>query len=130
MDRATLADEARAEPAENACGLNEYAPEVLGVLAVVGGVDAILAEADRIGNLIGQFVDTDVDAKLSEGAHDLGIQIGNRARVELDLRSTAVAGRCPQHVIEEIEVELKAAIAVRDRRGGQPARRDIEHHVP
>jgi hypothetical protein len=27
---------------------------------------AILAEADRIGNLIGQLVDTDVDAKLSE----------------------------------------------------------------
>jgi hypothetical protein len=25
---------------------------------------------------------------------------------------TAVAGRCPQHVIEEIKVELKAAIAV------------------
>ena len=60
MDRAALANEARAEPAENACGLNKYAPEALGILALVGGVDAILAEADRIGNLIGQLVDTEL----------------------------------------------------------------------
>ena len=95
MERAALANKARAEPSENTCGLNEYAPEALGVLAVVGGVDAILAEADRIWNLIGQLIDTDVDAKLSERAHNLSIKIGNRARVEPDLLVTAVAGRCP-----------------------------------
>ena len=38
----------------------------LGVVAIVGSMDMILAEADRIGNLVGQLIDADLDAKLGE----------------------------------------------------------------
>ena len=38
----------------------------LGVVAIVGSMDVILAEPDRIGNLVGQLIDTDLDAKLGE----------------------------------------------------------------
>ena len=85
-------------------------PMPLGVVAIIGGVDMILAETDRVRNLVGQLIDADLDAKLGEDAHDLGIEIGDRAREKADLLLTAVAGRCPQHVVEEIEIELEAAI--------------------
>ena len=52
----------------------------LGVVAIVGGVDMILAEPDRIRNFVGQLIDADIDAKLGKDAHDLGIEICDRAR--------------------------------------------------
>ena len=102
----------------------------LGVFAVVGGVDMVLAEADRVGNLVGELIDADLDAEFREDAHDVGIEIGDGAREEPDLLLTAVARRRPQLMVEEIEIELERALPVRDRRGGQPARRHIKHHVP
>ena len=62
---------------ERARRLHEDAPEALRVFAVVGGVDMVLAEADRVGNLVGELIDADLDAKLREDAHELGIEVGH-----------------------------------------------------
>jgi hypothetical protein len=81
----------------------------------------VLAEADRIGNFVRRLVDADLDTKFREDAHDVGVEVGDGAREEPDLLSTAVARRHPQLMIEEIEIELESAIPERDRRGGQPS---------
>ena len=99
-------------------------------IPVVGRVNLILAEADRVGNLVGKLVDADVDAKFRKRAHDVRIEIGHAPRVEPDRLFAAVAGRAAQHVVEKVEVELEAAIAIRNCRRGQAARRYIENDVP
>ena len=40
----------------------------------------VLAETDRVGNLVGQLIDADLDAEFREDAHDVGIEIGDGAR--------------------------------------------------
>src|SRR6476646_1235058 len=97
----------------------------LGVFAVVGGVDVVLAEADRVGNLVGQLIEADLDAELREDAHDSGIEVGDRAWEKPDLLFIPVARRGPQYVVEKIEFEVERALPVRERRGGQPAWRHI-----
>ena len=79
----------------------------------------VLAEADRVGNLVGELIDADVDAQFQERAHDVGVEVGDRAREEPDLLFLTVAGRDQKHMVDEIEVELQAAIAVGDERGGK-----------
>ena len=52
VDRAALADEARAKLLEDPIGLHEDAPEAVGVLRIVGAVRFVPIEADRIGDLV------------------------------------------------------------------------------
>ena len=106
------------------------AREALRELAIVRRMQMILAETNRVGNLVGQLIDADLYAKLREGAHEICVEIGDGARAERDVLLTAVAGRNPQHVVQEVEIELKAAIPKRNWGGGQAPRRHIEHDVP
>jgi hypothetical protein len=102
----------------------------LGVVAIIGSMDMILAEPDRIRNLVGQLIDADLDAKLGEGAHDFGVEIGDRAREESHLPLTTFARRHPQYIVEEIEIKLEGTISERNWRRGQAASRYIKHNVP
>ena len=45
----------------------------------------VLAEADRVRNLVGKFVNANLDAKCQQRAHDVGIEVGNGSREEPDL---------------------------------------------
>ena len=85
---------------------------------VVRAVDMILAEGDCIRNLVRHLINADLQPKLSERMHHLCVKIGHGSRVELNLFAGAVARRDPQDMVDEIEVDLEAAIAVRNRRGG------------
>src|SRR4029079_6674217 len=106
------------------------APERLREITVVGRVNLILAEPDRVGNFVGKLVDADVDAEFGKRAHDVRIEIGHAARVEPDRLFAALAGRDAQHMVQTVEVGLEAAVAIRNRRRGQATRRYIENDVP
>ena len=88
----------------------------------------VLAEADRIRNLVGELIDADLDAQFREDAHYVGIEIGDGAREEPDLLSTTVARRHQQLMIEEIEIELKRALPKRNRR--RWSARAASHRAP
>ena len=51
---------------QNPIHLQQNPPVPLGVVAIVGSVGMVLAEPDRVGNLVGQFIDADLNAKLGE----------------------------------------------------------------
>ena len=56
----------------------------------------------------GIVVDCDVDAELSQRDHHVGIEFRDRHRPQHDLAEMAVARRDPQHMIDEIELDLEA----------------------
>ena len=62
--------------------------------------------------------------------HDAPIKRRDRLRLERDARGPPVAGLDEERVVDEVEVNLKRAQPVRNRRGRQAARRDIERAVP
>ncbi|MGB6769555.1 MAG: hypothetical protein WBE50_15980 [Methyloceanibacter sp.] len=95
MNRTAFAYEGRPEFAHHPCGLNENAPEALGELAVVGGVNMILAETNRVPDLVWQLVNANLDAEVRKGVHEVGLKVDDGSRKERDLPSTAVAGRRP-----------------------------------
>src|SRR5262249_17714149 len=77
VNRAALADERGAELEEDAIDLREDAPMPLGKTTDVGRVARVVAETDRVGQLVGHIMDADFDSKIGEGPHDLGIEIAD-----------------------------------------------------
>ena len=130
MHRARLAEEAGAELREHLVRRAEDAPEAVGIVAVVGRMHAILGERDRIGDFVRLAVDRDRDAEAGQRVQHVAVEFRDRHRLEHDLAEVAVAGAHPQHVIDEVEIDLEGARAVGDRRRGEPARGDVERHVP
>ena len=55
---------------------------------------------------------------------------GDRARRQGKAGARAVAREDHEAVVDEIEIDLEATGAIGDRRGGEPARGDVERDVP
>jgi hypothetical protein len=53
VHRAALAAKTRPELVEYPIGLEEHPPETVGVLAIVGAVNLVLVEADRMREFVG-----------------------------------------------------------------------------
>ena len=66
----------------------------------------------------------------ASAAIDGRIEARDRLPGQRELPRCAVAGRDPQGMIDEIEVDLKGSRAIRNRRRRQPARGDIERDMP
>jgi hypothetical protein len=130
MHRAALTDEAGAELLEHPVGLDEDLPEPVGVLAVVGPVRFVLLEGDGILDLVGLRVDLDRQAERRELRHQPAVERRHRLRLERERRGAAAARLHHQAVVDEVEIDLKALGAVRDRRGGQPAGGDVVRGMP
>ena len=54
MDRADLAEKARAEEGEDAVRLDQDAPKAVGEIGVIGGILMVILKADRVLDLAGQ----------------------------------------------------------------------------
>src|ERR1700730_15451124 len=93
-------------------------------------MSVVLREADRIGQLVRQLVDRDVDAEFGEIGHHSAVETRDRLSGQGELTRCAVAGRHPQLMIDEVEVDLEGSGTVRYRRSGQAARGDIQRNVP
>src|SRR5262245_9450272 len=87
-------------------------------------------KADRVGNLIGQFVDPHVNAELRKSAKKIGIEVGDAPRGEAYFCLSPIGRRSTQDVVQKIEIELEGPFAVRDGRRGQTSRPKVKNNVP
>ena len=130
VNGADFAEEARPESRKHAMRGKQDAPEAIGEIAIVGGVEAVPAEGDAAGDLAGQRVDRRVEPEFGERRHHLTVELGHRFRREHDLAGMVVARLHPKEVIDEIEIDLEGAVAGGHRRGRQAASGHVERHVP
>ncbi len=91
---------------------------------------AVPVERDGVGDLAGHGGDGRLNAEGGQRAHRGGVELRHRHRLQRDVARGAVAHIQPQHVIDEVEIDLELASAGRHRSGGQPARGHIERDVP
>jgi hypothetical protein len=66
------------------CG-EQHTEMPVGVVAIVGCVDAVLAEADGVGNFVWHLVDAHGHAELGQREHDVGMKFRDRDRPQHDL---------------------------------------------
>jgi hypothetical protein len=117
VDWAALAV-ARPKFLEHAVHLQQHPPVPTGVVGVVGGVDLVLAERDRVRHLVWQFMEAYVYVQFRKQSHQALVEIRNRHRGQRQAPGLAIAHRHQQPVIDEIEVDLELTLAVRNRGGG------------
>ena len=130
MHRAGLAEEAAAEALEDAVGLEQRAPEAVDRGRVIAGMSAVGIERQRIGDLARPTADADGDAELGEQLQHRGMKIGYRHRLQRQFAPVAAAGAQFELVRDEVEIDLERLAAERDRRGAEPARGDVQRHLP
>ena len=115
MHRAALADEAAAEFLEDPVGLHQDSPEPVDVVRIVGAVDLVLVETDRVGNFVRLVMDLHVQAQLAHLIHEPGVERSRRLRLQCHAGSAAVASLHDQFMVHEIEVDLERRAAVGNR---------------
>jgi hypothetical protein len=130
VDGTRLADESGLERTHQAVRLQQAAPEQLDVARVVGGMLLVRLEGDGLGDLDRSRRDPNVDPEASQPGHELAVEPCDRLRLERHRERAALAIRDQQAMIDEVEVDLEPAAAVRNRRRGQAARADVQRHVP
>jgi hypothetical protein len=130
MHRTRLAEKARAEMREHLLGTQQHAPEPLRILAVVGGVRAVVGERHGAGDLVRHLVDAHLNTELAQGHHHIGVEFRDRHRPQHELADMAVAGAKPQHVVDKIELNGESAAIRGNRRRAEPAGGDMEGDVP
>src|SRR5271156_3449892 len=130
MDGAGLAEIAGAEQLEEAIHLDERAPEAMCGLGVIGGVDLVLRETDRVREFVRHFVDFHDNAQAAQEFHHRMVKPGNGLWLERDAAFLALAGAGGEAMEDEVELDLEDFGADRNGRGAEPARGDIERHLP
>ena len=130
MHRAGFAEEAAAKDLEDPVGLQQDAPEALGILGIKGAMRGVCIEADRRGDFIGPAVDAHGQFEPLQLGHQTRVERGHRLRHQRHARAAAVAAAHQQRLIDEIEFDLEAAAAMGHGRGGQTTGREVQRHVP
>ena len=130
MDRTAFPAEARSKFFEDAVGLDQNAPESIGIFRVVRAMLLVAIERNRIRNLVRQYVDLDGEIEFVQRAHDRLVEIRHAARFQFNRSLPAVAFQNPKLVIDEIETDLESVSSVRNRRSGQTAGSDVKRDVP
>jgi hypothetical protein len=130
MNRADLVEKARAEKGEDAVRLDQNTPEAVGEIVVIGGMPMVGLEADRMLDFTGQGPDPHIETERAHSPHQLGMEIGDRPRLQGKGFLPAVIDADPQAMLDKVEIDLKGVRAVGDRRGGKTAAGDVERHLP
>ena len=71
-----------------------------------------------------------LDAQRAQRGHDFFIEIGGRTGRERDRRGLGIRRANHKLVIDEVEFHFEMAVAIRHHRRIEPARTEIERHVP
>src|SRR5213078_2290983 len=127
---ARLAEEAGAERIEDPSDPDEYLQERLCRSRVVGAMDRVGFEANRVGDFGRHGPDPGVDAQPRERVHDEAIKLGHRPRLEGYRGVTAVRGLDAELMRDEVERDRDEAPADRQWKRGEPARRYLQGRVP
>ena len=110
--------------------LQQDAPEPVGVFGVVGRMCPVLVERDRVRDLDRHGPDVGFQTKAAQPAHHLGMEVGDASWRERDGFDRTSTGLDLQPMVDEIEIDLKTARAVRDQRGGQASAGHVQRNVP
>src|ERR1700690_1047110 len=130
MNRAGLALELGAELLEYRVDGEQDAPEALDGHRIVGGVNAVLVEGNRIGDFDRRPPDFHFNTCRMNHVHDVSVKVGHRTRDEREGFERAIAGLKDELVAEKVEPELKRQIATGNAGGGESAGGDVERNVP
>src|SRR5262245_2125748 len=125
-----LPDEARAKKSEQAIDLHQRLPESLDHCGIVLGVDAVLLERNRVLNFAGHGPDVRLNANLPQAGHNLRVEVRQRHGPQGPVLGRTVAGLDAQLMVDEVEEDLEGADTMRNRRGRETARSDVERDVP
>ena len=90
----------------------------------------VLIERDRFGDLVRLHVDLHGQAEPVQFSHQTRVERRDRLRLQRQPAAAAVARLHDQLMVDEIEINLERAVAVWNRRGGEPARRHVQRDVP
>jgi hypothetical protein len=112
MNGAALTNEAAAEILEDRSHGLQCTGETLNVLAIVGGVHVVFFEWNRVNDLHGCAPELHFDFECAKCGQELGIEICDGARIELDLLCTAIAASKDKDVLMEIEKGLQRSPAM------------------
>src|ERR1022692_3640041 len=130
MHRTIFADEARSKFLENTVARNQYLPETMRIFTIVRSMLRIALKAHRVRHLAGHRPDFYLDAKRSQGRHELRIELGDRLRLKLHRPRRAPARLDDQLVLDKIELNLENPVSIRNRGGSQPPRVNIKRNPP
>src|ERR1700682_2810294 len=87
-------------------------------------------EWNRIGHLVRRGIDLHVDIELGKRRKNALIEIGDRARLQRYRFHRPVAGLDQEPMVDEVEIDLKYARVIPDRRSGEPSRGKVERNGP
>jgi hypothetical protein len=90
----------------------------------------VVGEGDRGIDLIGPRPNLHRDAELVERTHRLGIEIGDRLRLERDPTGAALTGSDVQPVLDEVKLDVKHVRFVWNRGCGQTSGTDVGGYPP
>ena len=125
-----FSDEARPKDFEHGVDRQQDVPQALRLPGVVRGVNRILIERDGIRDFDRHLPDVYLDAQRAQRGHNFFIEIGGRTGSERDRRGLGIRRTNLQLVIDEVEFHFEMAVAIRHHRRIEPARTEIERHVP
>src|SRR5207245_3286642 len=130
MVRAALSQKALAELLEHVVGLDEDAPEAIGVLGIVRRVCLIGGKANRVLHFDGHGPERHPDREGFERLEIEAVELRHRARAQGDFMHGAVVRPEDELVLDEIELHVERPGPVRHGAGREPARGDVERHLP
>ena len=129
--RARLPRETGREPCQHVVGESENPPPALDGLCVIAVVEQVVGERRAVAKVERLRIDRHLDADILERAEELGVELRTRSPVaKREPGLPSLARQNPHTVLDEIELDLDAQIAVRHRARRHAARRDVQRHVP
>jgi hypothetical protein len=120
VDRAALAGELAAEPAEDALGTDQGHPEAVHRHRIVTVVGDIVGERDRGGHLDRARHDRHPDPEASQHRGEAAVEGRHRHRLQGERLGLTEGGPDDQLVTDEVELDLDASVPIRHQGRGQP----------
>ena len=127
---AALAQEVAAEALEQRCRGQQDAPEGVRGGRVVGRVDRVFLETDRVRDLDRHRPDLHRKAGTLEHRHDGLVEVGDRPGLERQRLGHAVGALEHERVVDEVEREAERPPAQTQGGSREPARAHAESDVP
>jgi hypothetical protein len=130
LHRAALADEGTAAVSEHLLDLEQDAPEALRLFAVIAGVHGIILKSDRILDLHRHRADLHWQPHGQQRCGELAVEIRHASRFECQRPLIPIVGAQVETMRNEVEFHAQEAGPVRQTRGRQTARRQMQRHPP
>ena len=127
---ARLAEERSLEVLERAVGREQHTMKAPDVIRIIGRMHVVFRERNRIGNFVRTAVDSDVQTQIAESLEQTGVKRRDRFSSQRQCARRPVIRADDERMLHEIEVDLKRAGPVRDRRSGEAAGGDVQSRVP